>query len=421
MKTLDHSLVIIDANSSGVSGDKFLGALVNMGGKVESLRRLAKLVVEYLPGTAKLEVEARRVERGHISGHLVTIKSDEKEVKRKGSVILGSAEKCARKLGLSDWGSKFSHSTIETLLDAESKVHGHSAKDVELEELGSADTLIDVLGVAGLSEELGLDRATWWSTPVAVGGGASRFSGRSYPNPPPAVAEILRASRFPMVRGLGDQELSTPTGVAITLNLVGKYTQSHPAVRPDVVGYGAGSKEIEGIANILRIMKGQSLETLEGSHAHDEMVILETNIDDVTGEVIGRAIERLMAEGARDVTITPVYMKKNRPGHVITVIARKDDAEELAQLLIAETGTLGVRELPILRHITSRTTRTIRLQLGGKTYPVKVKIAKDGRGRALGSKVEYEDLRRTSDKTGISVLELQRLAKPFLKSPESGE
>ncbi len=418
MRTLDRSLVIIDANSSGVSGDKFLGALVNMGGKVESLRRLAKLVVEYLPGTSRVEVEARRVERGDIGGHLVTIKSDEKEVRRKGSVILGSAEKCARKLGLSDWGSKFSLSTIETLLEAESKVHGHLPKDVELDELGLADTLIDVLGVAGLSEELGLDKATWWTTPVAVGGGTSHFSDRSYPNPPPAVAEILRARRFPMVRGLGDQELSTPTGVAITVNLVGKHTQSHPTVRMEVVGYGAGSREIDGVANILRITKGQSLET---PHSHDEMVILETNIDDVTGEVIGRTVERLMAQGARDVTITPVFMKKNRPGHVITVIARKDDAEELAQLLIAETGTLGVRELPILRHITSRITRTIHLQLGGKDYPVKVKIAEDGRGRALGSKVEYEDLRRISDKTGISILELQRLAKPLLKSPESGE
>jgi uncharacterized protein (DUF111 family) len=172
------------------------------------------------------------------------------------------------------------------------------------------------------------------------------------------------------------------------------------------------------VANVLRITAGQSLEK---EHSHDEMVLLETNVDDVTGEVMGRTVERLMSRGARDVTITPVYMKKNRPGHVITVIARKDGAEELAQLLIAETGTLGVRELPILRHITSRTTRTIHLQLGGKNYPFRVKIAEDRRGRAMGSKVEYEDLRRISDKTGISMLELQRLAKPLLKSTESGE
>jgi uncharacterized protein (TIGR00299 family) protein len=297
-------------------------------------------------------------------------------------------------------------------------VHGHSPKDVELGELGSADTLVDVLGVARISEELGLVTATWWSTPIAVGGGTARFSGRTHPNPPPAVAEILRISKFPMVRGLGDQELSTPTGVAITVNLVGRYSQSHPAVRPKMVGYGAGSREIDEVANVLRILVGESLET---EHSHDEMVILETNIDDVTGEVIGRAVERLMSQGARDVTVTPVYMKKNRPGHIITVIARKDDAEELAQVLIAETGTLGVRELPVIRHITPRTSRTISLQIAGKSFPLRIKIAEDRRGRSVGGKVEYEDLRRISDKTGISILELQRLAKPLLKSPKKGE
>jgi uncharacterized protein (TIGR00299 family) protein len=418
MKSSDQMLALIDANSSGVSGDKYLGALVNMGGQVESLRKVARIVAEYLPGTSHVEVDARRVERGGIGGHLVTTKSDEKQSRRKGSVILSSAEKCARELGLSDWGSKFSLSTFETLLRAESKVHGHLPKDVELEELGSADTLVDVLGVARLSDELGLAKASWWSTPLAVGGGTSHFSGRSYPNPPPAVAEILRAHKFPIVRGLGGQELTTPTGAAITVNLVGRYSQTHQVIRPDAVGYGAGSKDIDGVANIMRIMAGPSL---EAPHSHDEMVILETNIDDVTGEVLGRAVERLMSEGARDVTITPVYMKKNRPGHVVTVIAKKDDAEELAQVLIMETGTLGVRELPILRHITPRTNRIIQLRIKDKNHPVGVKISEDRKGRVLGIKVEYEDLRRISDTTGISVLELQRLAKPLLKSLEKGD
>jgi uncharacterized protein (TIGR00299 family) protein len=418
LKALDNLLVVIDANSSGVSGDKYLGALVSIGGRVETLRKVAKVVAENTPGTASVKVDARRVERGDIGAYLVTIKSDEKEVRRKGSLILGSAEKCARKLGLSDWGYKFSLSTIETLLQAESKVHGHSPKEVELEELGSADTLIDVLGVARLSEELGLANATWWSTPVAVGGGTSHFSGRSYPNPPPAVAEILRASKFPMVRGLGEQELSTPTGVAITVNLVGGYSQSHPPVRLERVGYGAGSRDIDEVANVLRITAGESLETV---HSHDEMVMLETNVDDVTGEVIGRAVEQLMSKGARDVTITPVYMKKNRPGSVITVIAKKDDAERLAQVIIAETGTLGVRELPVFRHIMPRTSRTIRLQIGGENHPLRVKIVEDRKGRIAGGKVEYEDLRRISDKTGISNQELQRLTKALLKSLEKGD
>ena len=185
-----------------------------------------------------------------------------------------------------------------------------------------------------------------------------------------------------------------------------------------MVGYGAGSKDIDAVANVLRIMAGQSPET---PHSHDEMVILETNIDDVTGEVLGRAVERLMSQGARDVTITPVYMKKNRPGHVVTVIAKKEDGEDLAQVLIAETGTLGVRELPVIRHITPRTRKTIELRIRGKVHPVGVKLSEDRQGRILGVKVEYEDLRRISDTTGISILELQRLAKPLLKSLKKGD
>src|SRR3989454_6771352 len=306
MKAPDQLLAVIDANSSGVSGDKYLGALVNMGGRVESLRKVARVVAEYLPGTSRVEVEARKVERGGIGGHLVTIKSEEKDLRRKGSVILSAAEKCSRKLGLSGSGAKFSVSTVETLLHAESKVHGHSPNDGELEELGSADTLIDVLGVARLSEELGLANATWWSTPVAVGGGTSHFSGRSYPNPPPAVAEVLRARKFPMVRGLGDQELSTPTGVAITVNLVGNYSQSHPALRPGMVGYGAGSKDIDGVANILRITAGKEP---WNPHPHDEGGGLWPKIDDLDGESLGRAAEGPMAQRGPQATVTPAHWK----------------------------------------------------------------------------------------------------------------
>lgn len=413
MKTSENMIGIIDASVSGVSGDKFLGALVDLGAKLGSLRKVAKAVADNLPGTKEVDVRVRGVERGDIGAKLVTIESREEVDNRKGGVIRNSTRKCIEKLGLSDWGSRFSLSTVDTLLQAESKVHGHSSKDVELHELGSADTLVDILGIAYLVEELELSRATWWSTPIAVGGGTSHFSGRTYPNPPPAVAEILRSHRFPLERGRGDQELSTPTGVAITVNLVGNFSESHPSVKPDKVGYGAGSKELDDVANVLRLMIGENMEC---SHSHDQIVILETNLDDVSGEVIGRAVERLMSSGARDVTITPVYMKKNRPGHVMSVIAHKDDAERLADTLITETGTLGVRELPVTRHISLRTNKTISLQIKGKNHTVRVKLSRDRKGQVVRGKLEYEDLRRISNKTGLSLREIQSLAKPRLES-----
>ncbi len=413
MKRPVSKVVTIDASTSGVSGDKYLGALVDLGARPSSLGRVARVVADNLPGTRSVKVSANRVERGDVGAQLVTIESIEMVDKRKGAVVRSSIKKCVERLGLSDWGSKFSLSTVDTLLSAESKVHGHSSKEVELHELGSADTLVDILGTARLVEELELEGARWWSTPVAVGGGTSRFSGRTYPNPPPAVAEILRNHKFPMERGHGTMELTTPTGAAITANLVSNHTRTHPSLVLEKIGYGAGARELDEVANVLRLMIGESLEE---SHSHDEIVILETNLDDVTGEIIGRAVEKLMDSGARDVTITPVFMKKNRPGQIVSVIARKEDAERLADVLMTETGTLGVREIPVSRHLSSRTTTSVKLQIKGKDYKVRVKLSKNQKGRPVRGKMEYEDLKTISTRTGLSIREIQILAKTRIES-----
>lgn len=404
---------IIDARASGVSGDKYLGALIDLGAKPKSLNLVAQAVAQALPGTKRVDVHVETVERGGVSAKLVSVSSKEDVEERKGSVIRSSIQKAASKIGLSDWGKTFAINVVDTLLEAESHVHGHSTKSVTLHELGSADTLVDILGVAYLIEELEISSIRWWSSPIAVGKGNTRFSGREYPIPPPAVAEILRRRKYPMEQGGSKGELSTPTGVAITTTLAPDPSRSYPAIRPERIGYGAGSKDLEQVANVLRIMTGQS----EGaSHSHDEVVILETNLDDVSGEIIGRTVDRLTASGARDVTITPVYMKKNRPGHMITVIAGKQDAEALAEVLMTETGTFGVRELPVTRHVRARSVVTLNLVVKHKSYPARVKISKDSHGVITGGKFEYEDLRGISDKSGIAVRELQRLGRPLLET-----
>ncbi len=382
--------VIIDASSSGASGDKFLGALIDLGGSPKSLGKVAEVVERNLPGANHVQVKTTRVERGEISAQLVEVSSEGKVSKR------------------SDWGTTFVKSVLDTLSSAESRVHGHSTKDVDLHELGSADTLVDVLGVAYLADELELSRARWWCSPVGVGTGVTEFSGRTYPNPAPAVAEILRSHKFPMKTNSIQFELTTPTGVAIAVNLAGASTEGIPIVTPHKVGYGAGAKELDEVANVLRLTDGELTET---EHAHDEVVVLETNLDDVSGEVIGRAVERLMEAGARDVSITPVFMKKNRPGQLISVIADKAKSERLADLLMEETGTLGVREMPVSRHISRRTSGTIAIEVKGKKFQVRAKRVLGGAAHSQGGKVEYEDLRRISNETGLSVRELQQIVK----------
>ncbi len=406
--SLTSTIGLIDARVAGVSGDKFLGALIDLGASPARLRKVGGIVEKCLPGTKRVDVTIQSVERGEVGAKLVTVSSKEEVTKRKGEALRRAVRKCSEELGLSDWGSKFVLATVETLLRAESKVHGHSPKDVEIHELGSADTLVDILGVAHLIEELGFSDVSWWSTSIGVGSGVSHFSNRDYPNPPPAVVEILRASKFPVRSSLVSEELSTPTGAAITVNLASKASDAYPTVQLDKVGYGAGAKDLDTVANVLRLMVGEDTDFL---HGHDEVVVLQTNLDDVSGEVIGHAVEKLMAAGARDVAITPIFMKKNRPGHMISVIAAKNDAERLANLLINETGTFGVRELPVIRHITQRTTRNIMLKIGKNQYPVRVKAALSPDGSIIREKLEYEDLRRISSKTGIGLRELQHLAK----------
>jgi uncharacterized protein (TIGR00299 family) protein len=399
--------VIIDAGASGASGDKFLGALIDLGANPESLKKVAQVVKENLSNVNSVRVETSQVERGDITAQLVVVSSEEKVATRKARDLLSSSLRCGEKLGLSRWGTLLVKSVLGLLTSAESLVHGHTSKEVELHELGSADTLVDILGVAYLADQLDLSEALWMSGPIGVGTGTTRFSGRTYPNPAPAVAEILKARKFPTRINNIEFELTTPTGAALAVCLATDKLASL-TIRPQRVGYGAGSKELDEVANILRLTVGELAET---GHPHDEVVVLETNLDDVSGEVIGRAVERLMEAGARDVSITPVFMKKNRPGQLISVIADKTKSEQLAELLMEETGTLGVREMPVSRHISRRATREATIELKGKKFKVKTKSSLAATGRLRIGKVEYEDLRRISNETGISIRELQKAAK----------
>ncbi len=401
-----NEICVIDARVAGASGDKYLGALLDLGASEPRLQKVGRIVSECLPGTRKVGLKVTSVERGEIAGKLVQVESKEDVKKRKGGIVATAVQKCSDKLGLSKWAAGFAMSTINTLLAAESRVHGHTHADVELHELGSADTLVDVLGTAYLVEEIGLAGLDCWSTPLPTGIGTSHFSGRDYPNPPPAVAEIFRAHKIPISPSKIEHELTTPTGAAITANLATQFSNSYPAIRPDRIGYGAGSKEIEEVANILRIVTG---ERTEPRHLHDEVVVLEANLDDITGETVGHAMERVMEAGARDVMVAPVYMKKNRPGHLFSVIVDASRSEELAHLIMDETGSLGVREIPVRRHITGRVTEEREVEVAGATYGVTVKSALDREGRVLREKTEYEDRKLLSKKTGKSLREIDRL------------
>jgi uncharacterized protein (DUF111 family) len=171
-------------------------------------------------------------------------------------------------------------------------------------------------------------------------------------------------------------------------------------MKPRALGYGAGSKDFEDIPNVLRAALG---EPLSYGLLSDEIYVLETNLDDATGEVIGYALDKLLQEGARDVSVIPMSTKKNRPGQILKIIADKEDVERLSLVLMEETGTLGVRVYPCMRYILARKTVPIEVEVEGVNEPVNVKVSMNSEGKIIQIKPEYEDVKHLADRTGESL------------------
>jgi hypothetical protein len=235
-----------------------------------------------------------------------------------------------------------------------------------------------------------------------VGGGYVKAAHGVLRVPAPATLEILKESEL-IFYGKGDRELLTPTGAAL-LSYYSKSSEDIPLGRVMATGYGAGNADLES-PNVLRTM---ILETGE-SLAIDPIEVLETNVDDVSGEVLGNLFERLMALGARDVSMIPATMKKGRPGSIIKVIAKAEDSPSLAREIFRETGSLGIRVMPVKhRFIAKRRIETIDVEIAQVRARCRVKIAGDDDGQILHISAEFEDCREMASKTGIAVKEVIR-------------
>ena len=242
---------------------------------------------------------------------------------------------------------------------------------------------------------------------MAVGGGVFKFSHGIVSVPAPATLSILQSKNFPFHGGPIENELATPTGTSLLVNLVNEVNSFYPSIVPLRVGYGAGTKEHPELPAVLRLTLGKAM---DGCILRDEIAVLETNIDDTTGEVLGYAVDKLLSEGAKDVSIIPAYTKKNRPAQIIKVIADQKDVAHLSDILIAETGTLGVRVYYCERHIITRELFMVDLLVMGNKETVKVKVSKNAHGEIIRIKPEFEDLKRLAEKTKKPLRELLDLA-----------
>ena len=404
---------------SGISGDMFLGALVDVGVSP----KLLEDTVAALDIGARLEIS--RVLRGGISATKVDVYSNgEKDLPREvfweqhghdhthqqlHGRGLSEVRRIIEKAAIGSASRATAIRIFETLGEAEAEVHNTSVERVHFHEIGAVDALVDIVCAAVGAESLAVEE--WVCSPLNVGGGTVKCAHGTLPVPAPATVRLLRDA--PVYSSGPQVELVTPTGAAIVETLCSRFA-TFPAMKIEKAGYGAGTREFSEHPNLLRLTIGEagladsagaSLVASPTSNElimnekfvnekiiNERIVVLEANLDDLSPQVLAYAMERLLAEGALDVFSVPVQMKKSRPGALLTVLAKMEDANRLTKLIFAETTTLGVRRREEQRQTLSRRWETVDTAWG----PVRIKIA-NMNGSVSNYAPEYEDCRTLAE------------------------
>jgi len=401
-----EKILVIDASIAGISGDMFLGALIDLGANKKKVISLRDFILRYVEGVKDIDITVKDVKRREFRAKKVIIKAVDEKKYRHGKEVIDSIVNIVNELDLSSKAKEFAINTVKTLVGVEAMIHGESVDEVHLHEAGLADTIVDIVGSAIALDDLKLFNAKIYVTPVAVGGGRIKISHGIITSPAPATLEILKKSNIHVIGGPIKAELTTPTGASLLVNLVHEATLFYPHLQVERVGYGAGDKDFKEIPNILRVVLGSKHEALK----YEEIMVIETDIDDVTGEVVGYLVDKLIAEGAKDVSIIPIYRKKNRPGYMVRVISDLENYQRLTRIIMLETGTLGVRYLRYARHIVPiREIKPVKVVINGKEYEVKVKISRDYQGNIIGLKPEYDSIKEVALKANIPLRKVSDL------------
>ncbi len=364
---------------SGISGDMLLGTLVDVGLAVEDLRSdLARL-----PLTG-YEVTAKRVKKNGLAGTLVSVKTEHEHAHRGLHDIIAIIEQAKLPAEVTQPARK----TFERLAAAEARVHGHTVEEVHFHEVGAVDAIVDIVGAFAGLHRLGIEKV--YASPLPLGGGWVDTAHGRLPVPAPATVELLRG--VPTYGGPVDAELVTPTGAAIITTICQDFGPMPPMVTA-AVGWGAGSKDLPH-PNLLRLFLGEP--TVRPRE--QQLALIETNIDDMSAELFGYVMERLLEGGALDVYFTPIVMKKSRPATLISVLCEPPLVDALSEMLFRETTTLGVRVTEVRRRCLDREWREVQTEYGS----VRVKIGRLN-DEVLNIAPEYEDCARLAREKGVPV------------------
>ena len=436
---------------SGISGDMFLGALVDAGVRPQLLED----TVAALAVGAKLQIT--RVIRSGISATKVDVWVDgEKDMPREeywakqdaahthshdhphghdhdhgnhehaagdGSSVETSAphrhdhvhrglkeiRKIISSASISESAKKTAISIFEALGAAEAKIHNAAVEEIHFHEVGSVDAIVDIVCAAVGAEALRVEEIICSS--LNVGGGTVKCAHGNFPVPAPATVELLKDA--PVYSSGVQAELVTPTGAAIAKTLVRRFG-SFPEMNIEKSGYGAGSRDFPGHPNVMRLVVGEAASTLAAKTSSEMITVLEANLDDLNPQVFGYVMDRLLEEGALDAFGMPVQMKKNRPGTLLTVLCKPEDASKLTQLIFTETTTLGVRRRAEVRQALARRWETVRTPWG----EVRMKIASMN-GTVTNYAPEYEDCRRIAAEHHVPLKTvIQEAARAYLVGRE---
>jgi hypothetical protein len=368
---------------SGIAGDMALGALVDLGADLDEVRTMC----ERIP-VAGWTLEAQPVLRAGIASTKVDVKAEETSVVRTYGHIAAMVEEAR----LPERVRARALATFEALAVAEGRLHRRPPEQVHFHEVGAIDAIIDIVGTSAALEVLDIDEVH--ASPVANGMGMTRSAHGVLPVPAPAVVELLRGA--PTYGVDLPHELTTPTGAAL-LAATAVGWGPMPAMEVRAVGFGAGSREIDGRPNVVQVVSGEAIAQLTPGQP---VMQLDVNVDDATGETIAHTINALLEAGAHDAWVTPIVMKKGRPAYTVSTLCDPTLAAQVSTVLTRETGSLGVRGTTSERWPSARTISEVQV----RGYPVRVKVSG---GRV---KVEHDDANRVARRVGLPLREVISLA-----------
>ena len=380
---------------AGASGDMILGALIAAGVEPEAFKQQLSLL-----GVSGYTIDFETVDRSGISATYARVQNPHEHVHRHLSDILKIIYSSRLSDSIKDRAAKI----FARLAEAEARVHNEPVEQVHFHEVGAVDAIIDVVGAAIGFELLGIERFV--ASPLHVGSGTVDMDHGRYPVPPPAVAELLKGVPFYSTDIIG--ELVTPTGAAIITTVCAGYGPI-PQLSLERVGYGAGTREYKKFPNALRVLIGEeeaSLTAKSRQSADERLWMIETNMDDISPQILGHVMDRAFELGALDCYFTAVQMKKNRPGVLLSVLCREDQRAPLSELLFSETTTLGVRAYEVERRVLERRIVTVETQYG----PIDVKVAQLN-GHIIKEMPEYEQCRRAARKANVPLRIVEEAAR----------